>query len=63
MCQGCEMLIYSYSIPKENKKFLNDKVAKKILKDDVYGKKICSRVLADLLELDYDEVKKIVMGK
>ena len=44
------------SLLNKPKVFLNDKVARKILKDDVYGKKLTAKFISDLLELDYDEV-------
>ena len=40
----------------KKKYFLNDRIAKKIFKDDVLGKKLCARIISDLLELDYHEV-------
>ena len=36
--------------------FLNDKIARKIMKDDIFGKMLCAKILSDLLEIDYQEV-------
>ena len=54
MCQKGGIVIIS--LLNKPKVFLNDKIARKIMKDDVYGKKITARIISDLLELDYDEV-------
>ena len=36
--------------------FLNEKVAKKLFKSEVYGKILSAKVISDLLEADYNEV-------
>ena len=49
-------MLFVSNYQRKPKALLHDKVAKKILKDEVYGKMYCSKILADLLGLDYDEV-------
>ena len=44
-------------ITKENV-LLNEKVAKKLLKNDKLGKEFCARVISDVIGADYDEVVK-----
>ena len=36
--------------------FLNEKVAKKLFKSELYGKILSAKVISDVIEADYDEV-------
>lgn len=38
------------------KVFLNDKIAKKILKNEKLGKQFSARIISDLIGADYEEV-------